>query len=264
MRKAFTLIELLVVISIIALLIAILLPALGAARKSARNAQCLASTRSMVQARTTRLTDNKFEPIYYAPYVSNWLAELIQYGMGLDEKLCPEAPTIDTAASIGGDRYYGTATSAWQESAGQLPPYNGPIDEVRIASYGINGWTYNWRDPRSVRGAVPGPLSDLQDWSYSKPDSTPDATKVPWFGDAAWRNSWPRTGDTGATSGQIPWPASPTTSIAQWQLDRHPNESINMGFADGHAEPVRADDLDQLLWHQNWPTDGSVDLGPDW
>jgi prepilin-type N-terminal cleavage/methylation domain-containing protein len=58
-RSGFTLIELLVVISIIALLVGILLPALGAARRSAHRLQDLSNLRQFNVAHTTWAVDHK-------------------------------------------------------------------------------------------------------------------------------------------------------------------------------------------------------------
>ena len=64
--QAFTLIELLVVISIIALLIGILLPALSSARTVARSAKCLVNQRQLALAQTVYTTEEKG---HFAPAV---------------------------------------------------------------------------------------------------------------------------------------------------------------------------------------------------
>jgi len=77
-RKAFTLIELLVVIAIIALLIGILLPALGEARKAARLSTDLSKEKQLATASNTFSIDNDGKsPSFRGPSVADAAIEAV-------------------------------------------------------------------------------------------------------------------------------------------------------------------------------------------
>jgi prepilin-type N-terminal cleavage/methylation domain-containing protein len=82
-KKAFTLIELLVVVAIIALLIAILLPALGRAREMGRRAQCGSNIRQIGLGLNTYAQENG-ERLPSVPWRSGALGQTNVVGTGTD------------------------------------------------------------------------------------------------------------------------------------------------------------------------------------
>lgn len=267
MRRAFSLVELLVVVAIITMLIAILLPALTSARAMARSTQCLANTRSLAQARTARLAENSMQPMPYLNDEILWVGELYLYGLKKKAKTCPEAPEVDPATEFATGRFVGTARSMWRENDANLPAkYQGTIrEQVADASYGMNGWTHDFKDPRITITAVPPlSISTLKANAYNRFHDMTQPMNVPWFGDCAWRERFPLVTDIGATSGQGGWGGGGSGQMKMWQMNRHAPKRTNISFADGRAESLHLNDLDQLLWHKNWPKNGSVQIHPQW
>lgn len=87
--RAFTLIELLVCISIIALLVAMLIPSLSSARATAKSLQCLSQIRQVGLASTVYAEDNHQIMLANANYMSHALRAGDYLTM---TPICPEAP----------------------------------------------------------------------------------------------------------------------------------------------------------------------------
>ncbi len=117
-RRAFTLIELLVVISVIAVLIGLMMPALSAARAAADTVKCLSHTRTIALVMEMYAGDDArgFYPTarmpMTAPPETSWIHLTRPYVAALDVYVCPA-----------------DASENWE--AAMMP---------RISSYGINAY----------------------------------------------------------------------------------------------------------------------------
>jgi len=94
-RRAFTLVELLVVIAIIGVMLALLLPAVGAARASARRTHCASNLRQLGITIHQFANSHKgqFPWNVHAGQSQSWMYTLIPYAENVDAiRICPDDP----------------------------------------------------------------------------------------------------------------------------------------------------------------------------
>jgi len=264
-KKAFTLIELLVVIAIIALLMSIMMPALGTIKKLAQAVVCQANLKQWCIIFEMYIDNNEgslcadfpegpgdlgghvwpeaLETYYCETQDLRDFSQRVQKGI----RFCPTARKPWVSKQWGNaDKFANTAWSLGDQLKIDAPPF---------ASYGLNSWASN-PSPGIDNLGLGRKATDC----WRKPD-VQGAHRVPLFLDCRFVGGFPEHTDRPPEyDGDL---VLISDEMRRYCLNRHPNKTINSIFLDLSVRKVGLKELWKLKWNRSFDT--SVEPAwPEW
>ncbi|HEY6228186.1 MAG TPA: prepilin-type N-terminal cleavage/methylation domain-containing protein [Verrucomicrobiae bacterium] len=264
--RAYTLLELLITIAIIAILAALLLPALTAAKRKAQQIKCVNNLHQLVACSIIYAQDHdgkppgrgRKNPDYPG---GDWMGILKPYYKIDEIRVCPTAPLRKPSPAPDEVNAHGAADKAWVR-------WTDDRRTMFYGSYGYNGWFYDSNNPRDGFGSF---------WLENEIRvETPSTTPI--FFDSSWVDAWPHFNN-------VPYPnlytGQPlqirTNTMARMIIARHGGVNpakaprafaagqklpgaINLGMYDGHVQLAQLQKLWTFTWHRGW---GEPDLLPE-
>jgi prepilin-type N-terminal cleavage/methylation domain-containing protein len=265
-RRGFTLIELLVVIAIIALLMSILMPALGRVRKQARTTACLAQLKQWGLLFSLYCQDN--DGYFFTGEVNGargnaiatidgvtkswgtgsggfWRIVMAPYTSNMARKMwcCPQATKPNPTGTIPLNSW---AYAAW-------------TTDGTVGSYGLNGWILNIFASKTAGNRTNGwGRNDLDSQGRSRHWGSPSSqygNQAPVFTGSWWVDSWPLDTDQPPPVENGPADTPGTNEMNRVCVDRH-NGFLNAAFCDWTVRKIGLKELWTLKWHKTYNTSG--------
>jgi prepilin-type N-terminal cleavage/methylation domain-containing protein/prepilin-type processing-associated H-X9-DG protein len=265
-RKGFTLIEALVVIAVIGLLLALLLPAVQAAREAARRAQCSNNLRQLAIALAAYETSAGVMPPAFdlsvhariLPFLEQGnVAHMINYDVPLyaganttaaatkiATLLCPSDGGLgrpygstNYAANLGTSHPRRAANGAFGVSVALRDFTDGTSQTAAISEWVLGPVDPNGRDPLGTVFRIPEYDDDIERFAARCDGLDPGRAEIEPF---SWKGREWLEGALGATLYNHYLPINRRTcrnlGYGAWTVGSHHQGGANVLFADGHTQ----------------------------
>ena len=253
-KRGFTLIELLVVIAIIAILAALLLPALAKAKDRAKRIMCVSNLKQWNLGFQLYAGDNNDSlPMGWYDPNGMWMVALqpLIPGAQIGGTIC-YCPTAKTTRDTLPNFWVTTGTTflAWGIMGSNGMAIQTPWGRAGMGgSYGCNGWMAN---PPSGELAAAG-MSSAAGGYWIKLTAAGRHSNAPLFADCVWQGSNPSPNGTLDQPPLHLGDSDVDSTTASFCTVRHSGRSpSNMAFVDGSVSSVGLRQLWQLPWSQTY------------